>query len=90
MSYVCILLLGLGWEAWAGSAASPSCRGPQKHQATCAHDAEEPKAGVLLVNVFFSCEDETGAQRLPDYAYLDLCTKCLQVLWEKLTDGSDS
>ena len=61
-----------------------------RHQATRGHEAEEPKAGVLLVSVFFSCEDETGAQRLPGYAYLDLCAKCLQVLWEKLTDGSDS
>ena len=73
-----------------GSVASPSGGDPQRHQATCGHEAEESKAGVLLANVFFSCEDETGAQRLPGYAYLDLCIKCLQVLWEKLTDGSDS
>ena len=81
---------GVGWEAWAGSAASPSGGDPQRHQATCGHEAEEPKAGALLASVFFSCEDEAGAQRAPGYAYLDLCTKCLQVLWEKLTDGSDS
>ena len=54
--------------------ASPSGGDPQWHQATRGHEAEESKAGVLLANVFFSCEDETGAQRAPDYAYLDLCT----------------
>ena len=40
------------WEVWAGSAASPSCGGPQRRQAACCHGAEEPKAGALLVNVF--------------------------------------
>ena len=40
------------WDAWAGIVASPSGGDPQWHQATRGHEAEESKAGVLLVNEF--------------------------------------
>ena len=32
--------------------ASPSGGDPQRHQATCGHEAEESKAGALLASVF--------------------------------------